>query len=402
MSRFSAFRQPVTAGIAASLFFSGVTFASTLPYGAIVGIEALKIPNEIYALLLTVGSLVSAVTSVILGYLSDRVRDRRLLVIGCALMGAFGYGLIFFVREQWAFFLTYAAIMPFGYALFSQSFSYARTFYNLRHPKEAEFMVSVLRTIFAVAWVIVPPVAGWIAARGQVFDVYGVAALAYIASAGIFMLMLRDDRTRIGADTKSAEGVEVDAPASGIELPILCGIGGITIIQTAMALHVMTTPLAIISSFGGTLADVGIYASLAALLEIPFMLIWGMAVARVPKFVIIAINAVLYAVYLLLLSKASSVADVLWLQGLNAIATAALISIPISYMQEAIRGRVGLSTSLMDVVRVISMMMAAGVFALVSVRIGYSAVFVAAGALAIGGAVALSLAHAPWGKRTTA
>lgn len=402
MSRFSAFRQPVTAGIAASLFFSGVTFASTLPYGAIVGIEALGIPNAVYAVLLTVGSVVSAIASVMLGYLSDKVDDRRLLVIGCALLGALGYGLVFFIREQWAFFLTYAAIMPFGFALFSQSFSYARTFYNLRHPDEAEFMVSVLRTIFAVAWVIVPPVAGWIAARGQVFDVYGIAALAYVASAIIFALMLRDDRTKIGADTKPADGVETDIPANGIALPVVFGIGGITIIQTALALHVMTTPLAIVSKFGGTLADVGIYASLAALLEVPFMLMWGMAVARAPKFVIIAINAVLYAVYLLLLSRANSVADVLWLQGLNAIATAALISIPISYMQEAIRGRVGLSTSLMDVVRVISTMIAAGVFALVSVRIGYPAVFVAAGALAVGGAVVLSLAHAPWGKHAGA
>ena len=52
---------------------------------------------------------------------------------------------------------------------------------------------------------------------------------------------------------------------------------------------------------------------------------------------------------LLLLSRAGSVAEVLWLQPLNGLTTAALMSIPLAYMQEAIKGRVGLSTSLFDV-----------------------------------------------------
>jgi MFS transporter, SET family, sugar efflux transporter len=38
-------RLPVTAFFTASLFFSGVTYASTLPYGAIVGIETLGFPT---------------------------------------------------------------------------------------------------------------------------------------------------------------------------------------------------------------------------------------------------------------------------------------------------------------------------------------------------------------------
>ena len=61
---------------------------------------------------------------------------------------------------------------------------------------------------------------------------------------------------------------------------------------------------------------------------------------------------------------AQSVFHVLLLQGFAAIAIAALLSITISYMQEAIKGRVGLSTSLMDVTRVLSVMAGAAIFAL--------------------------------------
>ena len=105
---------PVTALIGTGVFFTGVGFASTLSYGAIVGIETLGIPNASYALLLMVSSLVGAAASVALGYISDRVRDRRVLVLGCALMGALGFALIYFFRTPLAFIIAIAAIVPFG------------------------------------------------------------------------------------------------------------------------------------------------------------------------------------------------------------------------------------------------------------------------------------------------
>ena len=39
-------RLPLTVPIALSLFFTGVTYASTLNYAAIMGIDTLGIPNE--------------------------------------------------------------------------------------------------------------------------------------------------------------------------------------------------------------------------------------------------------------------------------------------------------------------------------------------------------------------
>lgn len=110
----------------------------------------------------------------------------------------------------------------------------------------------------------------------------------------------------------------------------------------------------------------------------------------------------LYALYLLLLSRAGSFAEVLWLQGLNAVATAALMAIPISYMQEAIRGRVGLSTSLLDVVGVASGLLAAGIFALATAGGGYQPALVAAALLAAAGATVVLVAHARPRRRLAA
>lgn len=386
-------RMPVTGMIGSSLFFSGVTYAATLPYGAVVGIEVLHISDSMYAALLMVSSLIGAATSVILGYISDRVSDRRLLVIASALMGAMAHGLIFFGRSQATFFFAVAVLLPFGYALFGQTFSFARTFYNLRQPERAEFMVSALRTIFAIAWVVVPPVAGWVAATYSAFDVYGISACAYLLCALTFFAMMRDERTRIGVDSKADDGRVADAPDNHIELPILLGIGSLTAIKVAVVMQMIATPLFIVTVLGETLAEVGIFAGLAALLEVPFILLWGMTIAKMPKHWIIAINAVIYALYLYLLSNVTTFSGLLWLQGLNAIATAALMSIPISYMQEAIRGRVGLSTSLHDVVGVVSQLIAAGLFAAIVVQADYGSVFFYAAIISAIGAVLLVAVH---------
>lgn len=384
-------RLPVTAFMSAALFFTGITYASTLPYAGIVAIDGLGISDGAYALILSVSSLVSAAAAVALGYLSDRIADRRLLVIATALLGALGYGLIYVARNPLAYIIAYCVIMPFGGALFSQTFAYARSYYNARRPDRAEFLVTMLRTTFAIAWVLVPPVAGWIAATYAVFDVYALASAAYLACALTYALLLADGTTRIGTATKSATPAE--PAANGIELPMLVGIGGVLLIMVAIQLNATTAPLAIVRNFGGTAAEVGIYASLAALLEIPCMLAWGLAAQRFKKHWLIVASATVYALYLFLFGQARTVTDVYWLQGFNAVATAGLMSIPIGYMQEAIRGRVGLSTSLLDVVAVASRLIAAGIFGLVTAGAGYLPIFPIAAALSLSGVAVLYLAH---------
>jgi MFS transporter, SET family, sugar efflux transporter len=245
----------------------------------------------------------------------------------------------------------------------------------------------------------VPPAAGWLAGTFTPFDVYGVSAAAYFCCALIFGFMLTDPATRIGFDSRSKDGSAPPEAARSIELPMLIGIGGVFLTKIAYALHTTTTPLAITNDLGGTLTDVGIYASLGALLEVPCMLAWGFAAQRIPKWTIIVIAALIYGLYLFLLGQATTITMVLWLQTLKAISTAALLSITISYMQETIRGRVGLSTSLLDVTMVASNMAAAAIFAAATAGGSYRPVFLIGGALAIAGAAILILAHGVVARR---
>ncbi|HTN62375.1 MAG TPA: hypothetical protein VL147_12620 [Devosia sp.] len=84
----------------------------------------------------------------------------------------------------------------------------------------------------------------------------------------------------------------------------------------------------------------GIYAGIAALLEIPFMLGWGYLAGKVSKEIIMVYSALVFALYVVLVSRATTVSEVFWLQGLNRFASCALFSITISYMQAPSKGGV--------------------------------------------------------------
>ena len=384
----------ITGLIATGLFFTGITFASTLNYGAIVGIDTLGIHSSTYAILLMVSSLVGATASVAMGWLSDRIPDRRILVIVCALCGALAFGLIFLFRTQLVFFIAIGVILPFGFATFSQSFSFARTFHDQRFPERSEFLNSILRTIFAVAWAVVPPFIGWLAATTSVFNVYGVASAAYLGVAVIYGIMLRIPDAKIGARPRKAGEAPAPAEKPRVEPVILAGMLGCTLVTLATYVNNLAAPLLITTTLKGSFGDLGVWAGLAAALELPFMVLWGYSLRWLKKHTIIVFAGLLYAVYLLLLSRAGSITEVLWLQLINGPATAALMSIPISYMQDAIRGRVGLSTSLLDVIGVVSALASAALFGALTVAgPNYPLLFVVAGGIAAAGAAVLFAAH---------
>lgn len=382
-------RLPMAALISASLLSIGVGYASTAPYDAIIAIDALDIGHGDFALILTVASIVGVVASVALGWLSDRIGDRRLLMLVTALLGAIGMGLMYWLRSPMAFVIAYCVILPFGNSAFSQTFAYARVYYDQTRPKDAEFRITVLRSIYAASWVMVPPLAGWIAAVYQVFDVYLLAAMAYLLCGAISLVMLADPATRV----VSAPPKQSTDGKGGIGLPMLVGICGVLLINVAIKVSGTATPLAMVSHFGGNIGDVGIAAGIGAFLEIPLMLAWGFLGRRFRKHTLIAAGALIYALYQVLLTQASGVTEVFWLQIPRAVAIAVLMSVPISYMQEAIRGRVGLSTSLLDVTIVASGMLSAGIFGLVAAPGQYLELFWVAAALATCGAAVLVVAH---------
>lgn len=387
-------RVPIVAILGLCLFLAGVASAAITPYRGIVAIDGLGMGNDTYAIVLALSSVGAALGSVALGQLSDKVRDRRLIVIGCALLGALAFGLIFVNQTQFAYTFAVCVILPFGAALFSQSFAFARTYLVQSGAKNTEFLISALRSLFTFAWVVTPPMAGWIAATHSVFAVFGIAALAQLCCMLAFVYLYRRDDAKVArTEVKplNSEGEEQALPVRRI-----VGLVGVTFLRITLVLSLTTFPLVLTNDIGGSLADLGIAASLAAALEVPFMLAWGYAATRWPREPIIALNGLIFAAYLVALSMAGDMQTVLMLQVVNAVGTAGLMGLTISYVQDAIRGRVGLSTSLIDVVGVVATFATAGLFALLTRPEHYADILYAGGALGVIGAAMLM---ASWSRR---
>jgi MFS family permease len=333
----------------------------------------------------------SACASVALGWLSDKVADRRILIFLCAVMGVVAFGLIWAIQTPFVFVLAFCLLVPFGNALFSQSFSYSRAFYNNTHPKRAEFTLSLLRSMFTLAWIVVPPVAGLIAARWSAYSVFAFSAVAHVGCTLVIGLLWLQPNAKIGVVATDPNSPSDPLPRIRIAAPYRFGIVGVICAMAAVQLNMVLLPLVILRDLNGSLTQVGINASVAAAIEVPAMIGWGYLAMRVRKDVILAVASALFALYFGLMIFVGSFVQVVLLQAIASVAIAALLSINISYLQEAIPSRVGLSTSLVDLSRVVSVWIAAAVFSL-NTSTTYAPFMAVAAGLSLGGAALMLLA----------
>ncbi|MBW4656779.1 MAG: MFS transporter [Kaiparowitsia implicata GSE-PSE-MK54-09C] len=384
-------RMPVTALLGTNMFFSGVTYAATMPYASLVGVETLGMSPGFFASVMSAGAILGTFVSLGLGYLSDQLRDRRLLVLMTAMAGILAHGLIYLWPTQASFAVAMALIMPIASAAYGQSFGYVRVYYARHLSERADFMVTALRTVFTLAWIVVPPLAGWVAARFSIFDVYLASTLSYLMMAAIFALLISDKTTAVQvALPVRAEGASW-LSAFTLRPGILAGLIGLVVMTGAMRLLTLTIGLYIVADLGGSITDVGLYAGITAATEAPLMLVLAWLTTRLTKETLLAGAGLIMALFIGLASQLTSVSGLFWLLGLNGLGTAALMSVNISYVQDAIRGRVGLSTSLMDVVAIAANLFGAGAFGVLAGGGDYRlALMVAAATSALGAAILAS------------
>lgn len=381
-------RLSITALLGTNMFFSGVTYAATMPYASLVGVDTLGMSPGLFASVMSVGAVLGTFVSLGLGYLSDKLPDRRLLVLITALAGLLGHGMIYVWPTQLSFVLAMAVVMPLAGACYGQCFAYLRVYY-LRHvPARADFMVAAMRTVFTLAWIIIPPVAGWVASKFSIFNVFLMSAVSYAAMGGIFALLISDKETAVQVPPPvRAEGTSL---LSTFALPLgtLAGLAGLVVMTAAMRILTFTAPLFIVGDLGGTVTDVGFYAGITAAIEAPCMVLLAYLTTKWTKETLLAAAGLVMAAFIGIASILTSMTAFYWLLLLNGLGTAALMSVNIPYVQDAIKGRVGLSTSLMDVVAIAANLLGATAFGLLTTDGNYRfALMVGAGVAVVGAAI---------------
>jgi SET family sugar efflux transporter-like MFS transporter len=386
-------RLPVTALLGTNMFFLGVTYAATMPYASLVGVDTLGLSPALFASIMATGLVLATFVSLGLGYISDKLPDRRFLVLLTGAAGMVAHGLIHLWPSQIGFAVAMGLIMPLAGACYGQCFGYLRVYYLTHNSARADFMVTAMRTVFTLAWIIVPPAAGWIAATFSIFDVYLVSSLSYAAVAVIFAVLIGDKTTAVQiAAPVRAEGASWTSMFQ-LRPGILAGLAGLIVMIGAMRLLTLTISLFIVTDLGGTLTDVGLYAGITAATEAPFMLLLAYLTTKVSKETLLAGAGLVMAVFIGWTSMLSSVGELFWLLALNGLGTAALMSVNIPYVQDAIKGRVGLSTSLMDVVAIGANLLSAVAFGLLAAGGDYRFTLMVAAGISVLGAAIMALGN---------
>lgn len=314
-------------------FLSGLAGAFQIPTLSLFLSSELSSNLQAIGLFYSVNALTGIVISLWLAVVSDRLIFRRRLVIFCYL-AAVANGLLFaFCRHYLVLICAGSFLMALANSAIPQLFALARE--HRSHPR----FNSLLRAQLSLAWVLGPPLAfSLVSAVG--FD------MLYLCTAMIFLfvmvlLFLVPDKGRRPA-TKPG------GPAQANPIPLTAGILFLasTLMWSCSALYLIDIPVYLTSQLGLAPNRVGIMMGLAALLEIPVILLVGRYVVRMGNRKILIWGQYAGMLFFTGLSLASLFWQLLLLQIFNAIFIGVIATSGMFIFQSLLHQRQGLATTL--------------------------------------------------------
>lgn len=377
--------NPSTRIGALTILFFGFAGAATGPYQSIIGIRELGLTDATYSLLLIVAAIINVSASVMMGIVADRLGEYRKPMLYIALFGVSGYFLVYLAATASAFVIAKLILLPIFGAMNSLIFAHVRSGAKDLPPNDMIAVNSIIRATISLSWVLVPGIVGiFLAATGQMLTAFLFSGICSVICFLLVAFYLPKTSTPVSRNRDARYGFFASLSEIGSKHVILRVIA-VALVSSMLHLNDFVRSLIITGQAGGTVADVGVIVGIVAALEIVFIVFWGVVERRVPQTVTLAIGAAIYAIYLILQGLSSEPWHVYAQTFISGLGAAALISIPITYLQELIADRPGLGSSLIAVNMFLSAGVGSLVFAIGTAVSGYggtsilSAVFGAAG-----------------------
>ena len=332
---------------ALAIFFFGFSGAATSPYMSIIGIQELGLSDAGYSALILTAAFINVAASVLIGIFSDRLGSYRAPMLFVCLFGMLGYGLTFAFPKVSVFVASMLLLIPVYNALNSLIFANVRVSSKGMAVRELIAVNSAVRATISLSWVLVPGLVGFVlASRASMLPAFLLASLAAGICFLLFFFFLPKASVPLEARSNYAFVSSLGQIASR---PVLVRLLAIALISSMLHVNGVVLPLVVTGNAGGTVADVGALVGIVALLEIVFILFWGWLERWLSPIVTLSAGASIYALYLLLLGFAQTPTHVYLLTVISGLGAAAIISIPITYLQNLIADRAGLGSSLIAV-----------------------------------------------------
>ncbi len=342
------FRNPTIRVSMLAIFAFGFAGAATSPYQSVVGIRELGLSNGLYSALIFSAAAVNVIVSILLGNLADRLGEYRAMMLSVAVFGILGYGAIYVIPTQVTFVVSALLLLPIYGSMNSLLFANVRATTKGMPRNDVATVNSGVRAMISLSWVLVPGITGALLSRSStMLPAYLFAGLACVVCLALIAVFLP---RQSGTDKAATRHLSyLAALGEVVSPPVFFRVIAVALISSTLHVNGAILPLIVTGAAHGTVADIGIIVGIVALLEVVFIVVWGRAQRVMSHVTALAIGTVIYVAYLFMLGFASAPWHVYALTVVSGIGAAALISIPITYLQDLIAERPGLGSALISV-----------------------------------------------------
>jgi len=365
------FRNPAIRVSMIAIFTFGFAGATTNPYRSVVGIVELGLSNGVYSALIFAAAAVNVIVSILFGNLADRLGEYRTMMLVAATFGILGYGAVYFFPTREIFVLSALLLLPVYGSLNSLLFANVRAAARGMAPGEIATVNSGTRAMISLSWVLVPGFTGvLLSSSPSMLPAYLFACISCLVCVGLIGILLP---RQSGTDRAATHHLSYLAALGQVISPkIFSRVMAIALISSTLHVNDAIFPLVVTGAAHGTVADIGILVGIVALLEVVFIIVWSRMLRIVSQLTALAVGALIYAIYLMLLAFADQPWHVYALTLISGIGAASLISVPITYLQDLIAERPGLGSALISVNIFLSAGLSAVLFAAGTAITSYS------------------------------
>lgn len=322
-------------------FLTGIGSAFQLPVMSLFLAKEVHVSPFAVGYFFAVNAFVGIILGQIIGYFSDRLKDRRLLIFGCSLMAAVGYVIFAFSRNYWVLLTLAVTLFGLGSASNPQIFAFAREYAN-RKQRQAIMFMTIMRAQISLAWIIGPPLAFWLAINKGFTFLFLIGAIVFLLSAccGRFFLPKIRHKEKNITKTASSQSPQENRTA------IIYLSAALVIIFSCNSMYLINMPLYLTNQLHLPENLAGILMGTAAGLEIPIMLLAGWINKYIAKKRLMTIAILCGVIFYPSLLVVTSDWGLLLLQCLNAGLIGIVATIGMAYFQDLMPTKLGTATTL--------------------------------------------------------
>ncbi|MCK3658972.1 sugar transporter [Pasteurellaceae bacterium Pebbles2] len=249
-------------------FLTGIASSFQLPTLSLFLSQEIAVSPTMMGYFYAINAIVGIILSQLLAKFSDKMPDRRRVMMFCCLIAVLGCLIFAFSRNYYVLVLFGTTLLGLGSSANPQSFALAREYADST-GRETVMFSTIMRTQISLAWIVGPPLSFSIALNWGFDFMYGVAAFAFLFCAVIAVTLLPKIQPKSASTTPSLQAPTTHRKSVSylfamVFLMFICN-----------SMYLINMPLYVIHELRLAPELAGTLMGTAAGLEIPIMLFAG-------------------------------------------------------------------------------------------------------------------------------